>query len=160
MGSKGLEKGVDFMQRDSRKVVQSRRWKQSLLRVFRAYSPGRALSVFPLRSDLLLLEGQFTYLQYFRKSYLSIMPTPILRGLPRWFSSKEPTCHCRRCRRCGFRPSVGNMPWRQVWQHTSVVLSGKFHGHRSVVGYSPWGCKESGMTEHTCKEASILLGAT
>ena len=29
----------------------------------------------------------------------------------------------------------------------SILLSGKFHGQRSLVGYSPWGCKESDMTE-------------
>ena len=31
---------------------------------------------------------------------------------------------------------------------TLLVLSpGKFHGQRSMVGYSPWGRKESDMTE-------------
>ena len=29
----------------------------------------------------------------------------------------------------------------------SVLLPGKFHGLRSLVGYSPWGCKESDTTE-------------
>ena len=29
----------------------------------------------------------------------------------------------------------------------SSTLAGKFHGHRRLVGYSPWGCKESDMTE-------------
>ena len=28
-----------------------------------------------------------------------------------------------------------------------VLLPGKSHGGRSLVGYSPWGCKESDMTE-------------
>ena len=28
-----------------------------------------------------------------------------------------------------------------------MFLSGKFHGWRSLVGYSPWGCKESDTTE-------------
>ena len=28
-----------------------------------------------------------------------------------------------------------------------VLLPGKFHGQRSLVGYSPWGCKESDTTE-------------
>ena len=37
--------------------------------------------------------------------------------------------------------------WRRKWQPTPVVLPGKSHGWRSVVGYSPWGCKESDMTE-------------
>ena len=29
----------------------------------------------------------------------------------------------------------------------SVVLPGKSHGQRTLVGYSPWGCKESDTTE-------------
>ena len=28
-----------------------------------------------------------------------------------------------------------------------ILLPGKFHGQRSLVGYSPWGGKESDMTE-------------
>ena len=32
-------------------------------------------------------------------------------------------------------------------QPTPVFLPGKFHGQRSLVGYSPWGHKESDMTE-------------
>ena len=30
---------------------------------------------------------------------------------------------------------------------TSIFLAGKFHRQRSMVGYSPWGCKESDTTE-------------
>ena len=37
--------------------------------------------------------------------------------------------------------------WRRKWQPTPVLLSGESHGQRSVVGYSPWGHKESDMTE-------------
>ena len=33
------------------------------------------------------------------------------------------------------------------WQPTLVLLPGKFHGLRSLVGYSPWGHKESDTTE-------------
>ena len=32
---------------------------------------------------------------------------------------------------------------RRTWQPTPVFLPGKFHGWRSLVGYSPWGRKES-----------------
>ena len=39
------------------------------------------------------------------------------------------------------------IPWRRKWQHTPVFLTGKFHGQRSLVGYSPWGRKESDTTE-------------
>ena len=41
------------------------------------------------------------------------------------------------------------LPWRRKWLPTPVFLSGKSHGQRSLVGYSPWGRKESDMTEHT-----------
>ena len=33
------------------------------------------------------------------------------------------------------------------WKPTLVLLPGKSHGQRSLVGYSPWGHKESDMTE-------------
>ena len=41
-----------------------------------------------------------------------------------------------------------NIPfWRRKWQHTPVLLLVEPHGQRSLVGYSPWGCKESDTTE-------------
>jgi len=36
---------------------------------------------------------------------------------------------------------------RRKWQPTPVLLPGKSHGQRSLVGYSPWGRKELDMTE-------------
>ena len=36
---------------------------------------------------------------------------------------------------------------RRQWHPTPVLLPGKSHGWRSLVGYSPWGCYESDMTE-------------
>ena len=36
---------------------------------------------------------------------------------------------------------------RRQWHPTPVLLPGKSHGLRSLVGCSPWGCKESDMTE-------------
>jgi len=38
-------------------------------------------------------------------------------------------------------------PWRRTWQPTPVFLPGESHGQRILVGYSPWGRKESDMTE-------------
>ena len=52
------------------------------------------------------------------------------------------------CRRPGFSPWVGKIPWRREWLPTPVFLSGEFHGQRSLVGYSPCGHKESDTTEH------------
>ena len=40
------------------------------------------------------------------------------------------------------------LTWSRKWQHTPVFLPGKFHGQRTLVGYSPWGHKESDTTEH------------
>ena len=37
--------------------------------------------------------------------------------------------------------------WRRQWNPTPVLLLGKSHGWRSLVGCSPWGCWESDMTE-------------
>ena len=37
--------------------------------------------------------------------------------------------------------------WRRQWQPTPVLLPGKSHGRRSLVGYSPWGCEEWDTTE-------------
>ena len=37
--------------------------------------------------------------------------------------------------------------WRRQWHPTPVLLLGKSHGRRSLVGYSPWGRKESDTTE-------------
>ena len=39
--------------------------------------------------------------------------------------------------------------WRRARQPTPVFLPGEFHGQRNLTSYSPWGCKELDMTEHT-----------
>ena len=46
-------------------------------------------------------------------------------------------------------PLVGKILWRRKWQPAPVFLPEKFHGQKSLVGYSPWGHKESNTTEHT-----------
>ena len=42
---------------------------------------------------------------------------------------------------------VGKIPWRKKRLPTPVFLPGKFHGQRSLVGYSSWGHTESDTTE-------------
>ena len=37
--------------------------------------------------------------------------------------------------------------WRRQWHPTPVLLAGKSHGWRSLVGCSPWGRQESDTTE-------------
>ena len=46
-----------------------------------------------------------------------------------------------------FNPWVGKILWRRKWQPTPVLLPGKSHRWRSMVGYSPWGHKKSDTTE-------------
>ena len=42
---------------------------------------------------------------------------------------------------------VGKIPWRRKWQPNLVLFSEKSHGQRSLVSYSPKGCKESDTIE-------------
>ena len=44
-------------------------------------------------------------------------------------------------------PWVGKISWRREWLPTPVFLLGKPSGQRNLAGYSPWGHKESDMTE-------------
>ena len=37
--------------------------------------------------------------------------------------------------------------WRRKWQPSPGFFPGESHGQRSLVGYSSWGRKESGMTK-------------
>ena len=37
--------------------------------------------------------------------------------------------------------------WRRQWHPTPALVLGKFHGQKSLVGFSPWGREESDMTE-------------
>ena len=46
-----------------------------------------------------------------------------------------------------FLPGEFHGQRRREWQPIPVFLPGEFHGQRSLAGYSPWGCKESDMTE-------------
>ena len=63
--------------------------------------------------------------------------------LPSWLSGKDSACQCRRR---GFNPRVGKIPWRRKWQPTPVFLAGKSHGQRSLASYSPRVCKELDVT--------------
>ena len=72
-----------------------------------------------------------------------------------WITDKVPTA-AQDCLNPGFYQVTEKcMPilfkqllgWRRKWQPTPIFLPGKFHGLRSLVGYSPQGRKESDTTE-------------
>ena len=71
------------------------------------------------------------------------LPTPVFLGFPGDSDGKESTYNAGYL---GLIP-VGKIPWKKTWQPTLVFLPGKSHGQRSLAGYSPWGHKESDMTE-------------
>ena len=45
------------------------------------------------------------------------------------------------------KATVNTRNWRRQWHPTPVLLPGKSHGRRTLVGCSPWGRAESGTTE-------------
>ena len=52
---------------------------------------------------------------------------------------------------------VGKMPWRRECLPPRVFLPGESQGQRSLVDYSPWGLKESDMTEELTLTKAIML---
>ena len=61
----------------------------------------------------------------------------------------ESACQHRRRERCGFDPWVRSVFCRRKWQPTPVFLPGKFYGQKNLVGYSPWGHRETRLSMHT-----------
>ena len=63
---------------------------------------------------------------------------------------------CLQCGRPGLDPWVGKIPWRREWLPTLVLLPAESHEQKSLVGYSPWGHRESdtaetlSMRRHSC----------
>ena len=93
--------------------------------------------------------GSFCFTSIFPNRWLHVnshlaSASLTLRKASRWLRRGSV---CPQCGRPGFDPWVGNIPWRRKWQPTPVLLPGKFHRLRSLVGYSPWGRKESDTTE-------------
>ena len=56
----------------------------------------------------------------------------------------------------GFDPWVGKIPWKREQLPTPVFWPRKFHGQRSLAGYSPWGCKESDTTERLSLSMTLI----
>ena len=78
-----------------------------------------------------------------------------MEGFLQWLSGKESAYQCRRPQ---FLSRVGKIPWRRARQPTPVFLPGKSHGQRSLVGYSPWGCKRVGDDLVTEQQQQVNRG--
>jgi len=76
---------------------------------------------------------------------------PSKLGSPLGYQSHHSWSQCISPRQCQgdvcFKRELSALEWRRQWHPTPVLLSGKSHGWRSLVGCSPWGCKESDTTE-------------
>ena len=67
--------------------------------------------------------------------------------LPKGASQVVQRSRIPQCRRLGFNPWVGKIPWRRKWQPTPGFLPGESHGQKRLAGYCLRDCKESDMTE-------------
>ena len=65
-------------------------------------------------------------------------------GFPGGSDGKESAC--KKCRRPGFNPWVGKIPWRRKWQPTPVFLPGESPWPEEPAGYSPLRRKELDKT--------------
>ena len=69
------------------------------------------------------------WLNYYAKGFSSMkLVGLVVKNLP---------ANAGRCKRCGFDPWVGKIPWRRTWQPTPEFLPRESRGQRSLVGYGP-----------------------
>ena len=59
------------------------------------------------------------------------LPTPVFLGFPAGSDSKESACNAGEA-------WVQSLGWENPLEKGTVFLPGKFHGQRSLAGYSPW----------------------
>ena len=83
---------------------------------------GRSRDTSLSRVSLVLLSGPLTWLPLSAPGLLGKH-----KGAPRSFLVAQMV---KQCRRPGFNPWVGKIPWRRKWQPTPVSLPGESHGQR------------------------------
>ena len=81
------------------------------------------------------------------------LPTLVFLDFSGGSDGKESACNAGDL---GLIPGLGRSPGEG--QLTPVFLSGESHGQMSLAGYSPWGCKESDMTERLSTAQTIVHG--
>ena len=76
-------------------------------------------------------------------SYILLLPkilNCVIDIISRWLIEISflvmPNCDDKHIQHHLSDPWVRKIPWRRKWQPTPVLLPGKFHGWRSLVGYS------------------------
>ena len=83
------------------------------------------------------------------------------KGPPGWFSSKESAWSEGATGDTGSIPGLGRSPGVEHGIPLQYSCLENPHEQRSLVGYSPWGCKESDTTEqvsmHTCTSPKVHM---
>ena len=80
-------------------------------------------------------------------SYLAAAAAKKKKGFPGGASGREPAYQCKRQKRPGFDSWIGKIPGGGNGNPFQYSLPGKSQGQSSLMGHSPWDCKESDMTE-------------
>ena len=89
---------------------------------------------------LRVLRTSFTYIHMGLPIYIYIYVCNIYitygaSQVTQWYLS----ANAERIRDTSSIPRSGRFPWSKKWQLIPLLLTGKFHGWRSLAGYSPWG---------------------
>ena len=108
---------------------------------------------FPLRAHFWVSSSYLAIFSFIANSNNKISYFGGLQ-LPWWLRVKR---ICLQFRRWGFDPWIGKIPWRREWLPTPLFLPGESHGQRSLAGCSPWGCKESDVTEWITLPLSLFI---
>ena len=97
----------------------------------------------------------------YNKSYINqiLNPCGMSGSFPDGSVIKESTSQCRRHRKWEFSPWVRKIPWRRKWQPAPILLPGKSHGQRCVVGYKELDVAEwlSSSTSMVCQTLYLRL---
>ena len=81
------------------------------------------------------------------------LPTPVFMGFPGGSDGKDSAFSEEDL---GSIPGLLRFPGRQHGNPHQYSCLGNPHGQRSLVGYSPWGHKESDMTERLSTQINIM----
>ena len=109
----------------------------------------------PFNYFLLFFLRQHWFITLYKSHVYNILfPLLYTLGFPDSASGKESACQCSTLKRRGLDLWVEKILWSREWQLTPVFLcrkfhrqkKRKFHGQRSLLVYSTWGCKELNMT--------------
>ena len=82
------------------------------------------------------------------------MIASLILGFPAVSDSKEPACSAGDL---GLIPGLGRVPGGGYGNPLQYSCLENPHGPRNLVGYSPWGCKESDTIERLSAQSDLTL---